>query len=186
MASLPDPTHDLNVDDRALFDRMVTVRTHAEGTSAPLDVYVRLFNNPQIAALVGAFGEHLRFGGGLPDDVRELIILRFAARQGFGYEWSHHVRPARLAGLTDVVIESMAADGVPADLPGDVRDVLEAVDLVVTKQSIPAPLHERIVAAHGNDGIVEVVALCGLYGLMGYVVTAFDIPVEPGFPAAPF
>ncbi len=34
-------------------------------------------------------------------------------------------------------------------------------------------------------GIVELVALCGLYAVMGHRVTAFDIPIEDGFPLPP-
>ena len=86
MATLPDPTDTLKGSDRALFDRMASVRSHAEGRALLGEVYVRMFNNPEVAAKVGALGEHLRFHGVLPDEVRELVILRYASRQGFGYE----------------------------------------------------------------------------------------------------
>ena len=43
-----------------------------------------MFNNPGVATKVGALGEQLRFHGVLPDDVRELAVLRFAARQRVG------------------------------------------------------------------------------------------------------
>jgi hypothetical protein len=33
---------------------------------------------------------------------------------------------------------------------------------------------------------VELVALCGLYGLIGAIVTSFEIPIEEGLPQAPF
>jgi hypothetical protein len=32
---------------------------------------------------------------------------------------------------------------------------------------------------------IELVALCGLYALMGYMTTAFAIDVEPGLPGSP-
>jgi hypothetical protein len=38
------------------------------------------------------------------------------------------------------------------------------------------------VSAHGEAGIVELVAICGLYALMGYMATAFDVPIEEGLP----
>jgi 4-carboxymuconolactone decarboxylase len=56
---------------------------------------------------------------------------------------------------------------------------------VVEHRSIPDSLQQRVVAAHGDAGIVELVALCGLYAVMGYMVTAFDIPIEAGFPPPP-
>ena len=186
MAALPDPTATLRGADRALFDHMASARAHAEGRAKLGEVYVRMFNNPGVTEKVGALGEHLRFHGVLPDAVRELVILRFAARQRYGYEWSHHQHPARLAGLSEETIEALTAGELPDALPDASRAALEAVDAVVAKQSIPAQVQQRIVAAYGNAGVVELVALCGLYAIMGYMVTAFDIEREPGLPAPPF
>jgi alkylhydroperoxidase family enzyme len=185
MAALPDPTATLKGADRETFDHMASTRAHAEGRAQLGDVYVRMFNNPGVAMKVGALGEHLRFHGVLPDAVRELVILRFAARQGYGYEWSHHQRPAKLAGISQDVIEALTTGQVPDSLPDASRAALEAVDAVVAKRSIPAEVQRRFVDAHGNAGIVELVVLCGLYTIMGYMTTAFDIELESGFPVAP-
>jgi 4-carboxymuconolactone decarboxylase len=186
MAALPDPTATLKGADRELFHHMASARAHAEGRAHLGEVYVRMFNNPGVTAKVGALGEHLRFHGLLPDAVRELVILRFAARQRYGYEWSHHQRPASLAGLDQDTIDALTAGQIPDTLPDASRAALEAVDAVVAKRSIPPPVQERFVAAYGNGGIVELVALCGLYGVMGDMVTAFDIELEEGLPAPPF
>jgi 4-carboxymuconolactone decarboxylase len=186
MAALPDPTATLRGADRALFDHMASARAHAEGRAQLGDVYVRMFNNPGVTAKVGALGEHLRFHGVLPDAVRELVILRFAARQRYGYEWSHHQRPAKLAGLDQSTIDALTAGLIPDTLPDASQAALEAVDAVVTKRSIPAEVQQRFVEVHGTAGIVELVALCGLYGIMGNMVTAFDIELEEGLPGPPF
>jgi 4-carboxymuconolactone decarboxylase len=186
MAALPDPTDLLEGPDRAVFDHMAGARAHAEGRAQLGDVYVRMFNNPAVAAKVGALGEQLRFHGVLPDEVRELVILRYASRQRVGYEWSHHQRPARLAGISQDVIDGLTAGKVPAALPDASQAVLEAVDAVVAKRSIPAAVQQRIVDAHGTAGMVEVIVVCGLYAIMAYMVTAFDIAIEQGLPAAPF
>ena len=186
MAELPNPTSDLTPAERVMFEHMAAARSHAEGRPELGEVYVRMFNHPKVALAVGALGEQLRFHGVLPDDVRELAILRFASRRRFGYEWAHHQRPARLAGLDDETIAAVTGGEVPAGLPDPSQAVLEAVDAVVEQRSIPAGVQQRVVAAHGSRGAVEVVALCGLYGLMGDMVTAFDIPVEDGLPTPPF
>jgi 4-carboxymuconolactone decarboxylase len=186
MATLPDPTARLTGADRELFNHMASARAHAEGRAHLGEVYVRMFNNPGVTAKVGALGEHLRFHGVLPDAVRELVILRYAARQGYAYEWSHHQHPAKLAGLDQDTIDALTAGQVPDTLPDDSRAALEAVDAVVAKRSIPVAVQQRFVAVHGNAGIVELVALCGLYAIMGHMVTAFDIEIEEGLPAPPF
>lgn len=185
MAPLPDPKNSLSPIDREVFDHMAQARSHAEGRSHLGKVYVAMFNNPGVAAKVGALGEHLRFGGTLPDDVRELTILRYASRQGFWYEWSHHQRPAHLAGVDQDTIDAVTAGDVPESLPTSTQAVLRAVDAVAAKKSIPADLQHQIVETHGNAGVVEVVAICGLYAMMGYTVTAFDIAIEDGLPEPP-
>lgn len=186
MAELPDPTADLSTEAQAGYDKMAEARSHAEGRAELGSVYVRMFNNPGVAEKVGDLGAHLRFAGVLPDDVRELVILRYASRERLGYEWSHHQRPAELAGLDRPTIDAVTRGEVPASLPDASQAVLAAVDAVAGKRSIPADVQQRVVAAHGDAGVVEVVALCGLYALMGYTVTAFAIETEPGFPSAPF
>ncbi|MCO5089225.1 MAG: carboxymuconolactone decarboxylase family protein [Methylobacteriaceae bacterium] len=186
MAALPDPTASLQGTARALFDHMASARAYADGRAQLGEVYVRMFNNPGVAEKVGALGEHLRFGGVLPDDVRELIILRFSAQARFGYEWSHHQRPAKLAGLDQATIDALTAGEIPDTLPDASQAALAAVDAVNAKQSIPADVQQRFVAVHGNAGIVELVVLCGLYGIMGDMCVAFDIEVEEGFPKPPF
>jgi len=185
MAKLPDPSTTLEGPDLAAFEHMASARAHADGRPQLGDVYVRMFNNPGVAAKVGALGEHLRFHGTLPDDVRELAILRYATRMGAGYEWSHHQRPAKLAGIDQRVIDELTAGRVPNGLPDGSRAVLQAVDAVVAKRSIPDAVQRRIVAAHGVAGVVEVVVLCGLYAIMSYMVFAFDIEVEEGLPRPP-
>ncbi len=182
MADLPDPTDSLTGEDRTLFDHMAQARSHAEGRAQLGAVYVQMFNNPGVAAKVGALGEHLRFAGTLPDDVRELAILRYSSRQKFWYAWSHHQRPAQLAGVDQDTIDAVTAGEVPESLPASTQAVLHAVDAVVAQTSIPTDVQQLVVGTHGNAGVVEVVALCGLYALMGYTCIAFDIPIEDGLP----
>ncbi len=185
MARLPDPTETLTGVDHEIFDHMASARAYAEGRAHLGDVYVNMFNNPGVAAKVGALGEHLRFHATLPDKVRELVILRFAVRQGSGYEWSHHQRPAKLAGISQDIIDELTAGAIPDVLPDASQAVLQAVDAIVARQSIPDDVQQRIVDAHGVGGVVEVVAVCGLYAIMSYMVFAFDIDVEEGLPTPP-
>lgn len=183
MALLPEP--ELTPSEQAQYDRMASVRSHAEGRAQLGQVYDRMFNDPDVAVLVGALGEHLRFGGVLPDDVRELCILRFAARRGYGYEWAHHQRTAELAGIDRPTIDAVTAGEVPSDLRDDQRAALTAVDAVVADQELTAEQYAALVHAFGVKGAVELVALCGLYGVMGNMVTAFGIEIEDGFPTPP-
>ena len=87
------------------------------------------------------------------------------------------------AGLVLAAQQAAAQYGSPSLLP---LPPVTAVDAVAAKHSIAADVQQRIVDAHGTAGVVEEVALCGLYATMGYMVTAFDIAIEEGFPESPF
>jgi 4-carboxymuconolactone decarboxylase len=171
MAALPDPTVNLTGRDREIYDHMTSVRAHAEGRNTLGDVYVRMFNNAPVAAKVGALGEHLRFHGVLPDNVRELVILRFALRQGVGYEWSHHQRPAHLAGVRAETIAAVTRGDVPSDLPASVQAVLRAVNAIVGNISIPAGVHNAVINEfRGNCRGGDALRALFPHGLHGRVV----------------
>ncbi len=179
MAELPDPRPEADTAVRAEMERIAAVRSHSDGHPEVPSVYVAMFNNPDVARSVGALGEQLRFGGTLPDHIRETAILRYAARNGLAYEWAHHIHPAKLAGLSERTIEALAGSAVPPGLDPVQQAAVEAVDHVVAAEAIPAEVQRQLAEAVGNAGVVELVALCGLYALMGYMTTAFEIDVEP-------
>jgi 4-carboxymuconolactone decarboxylase len=185
MAQLPDPRPRADPETLAEIERMAAVRSEADGRAELGTVYIAMFNNPALAARVGALGEHLRFAGTLPDHLRETAILRYAARTGLEYEWAHHVRPATLAGLSNETIAALAAPSVPPALDPVGRAVVIAVDHVVEREEIPETVQRVLTDALGVAGVVELVVLCGLYGMLGYMTTAFTIPPEPGLPTLP-
>lgn len=178
MARLPDPTTSLSPEERAGYDHIAEVR----GEGAMLEAYHRLFNHPAVAIRMGELGELLRFRGELPDDVRELIVLRVAQRMGVAYEWGHHVGPAREAGVADDVIDAIEAGERPGGLRPEVAVALDAADAVFDYRSVPQEVHDALVDAFGVRGVVEVAALVGIYRMMGGMIAAFDIELEPGFP----
>jgi 4-carboxymuconolactone decarboxylase len=186
MARLPDPTEGLCEEDRVAFDHIAGERAAAEGRATLGDVYVQMFNNPAVARVVGALGEELRFHGDLPDDVREAVILRFAARHRLAYVWSHHRRVADRAGVDSDQADALAGRAGAEQLPERFRAAVQAVDAVVDGRSIPEDVQRPLVASWGERGVVELVALCGLYGLIGMMVVSFDVTPETGLPPAPF
>jgi len=185
MAPLPDPRPHADPATLAEIQRMAAVRSDADGRAELGSVYIAMFHNPAVARHVGALGESLRFAGTLPDHLRETAILRFAARSGFEYEWAHHVRAAMLAGLSEEVIAALAAPSVPPELDPVGSAVVLAVDHVVDHQEIPDTVQRVLTDAVGASGVVELVALCGLDALMGYMTISFAIAPESGLPALP-
>lgn len=185
MAPLDEPLK-LSPADQAAMAAVAGARSHADGRTQLPAVYAALFHNPPIAEAVAALGEQIRFAGVLPDRTRELAILWFATANRLGYEWSHHQRPAALAGLTPAEIEEVSSGRIPDTLAPAEAAALDALASILRGESIPATCQSRLVAEYGTAGLVELVVLCGLYATMGYVTAAFDIEVEQGLPKPPF
>ncbi|MBW0464333.1 hypothetical protein O181_004048 [Austropuccinia psidii MF-1] len=59
-----------------------------------------LLNNPSVAAGWNSLLGAIRSENSLPDDLRELLILRVAALNSAPYEWIAHEKVGRAAGLT--------------------------------------------------------------------------------------
>ena len=173
MARLPDPTGRLSGDGRAIYERMLARRqSQCTGLYGP---YTALLHHPRLAEGIERLGYYYKFESTLPRDVYQFVVLAFAKRTGIEFEWLDHLDHARRAGLPEEVIDALAAgDG---QLPEPYRSVRECMDVVLRYQSIPESLQAEVVRLVGVEGLLEIVTLCGFYGLIGMVSTSFDVPL---------
>jgi AhpD family alkylhydroperoxidase len=112
-------------DDRArtaLADLLPAHRRDPRGAGNALATLVR---HPDLARAFLAFSTHLLVTSTLPPRVRELAILRIAQRHECLYEWTHHVRMAAKAGLSQTEIDAAGRGEAEGALE---QAVLGAVD----------------------------------------------------------
>jgi 4-carboxymuconolactone decarboxylase len=175
MAELPDPTSSLNPQGQVLYQQLVAKRGHIDG------MYRSLLNHPELTRHVSDLGTFLRFGSGaLPDALRELLILWVARELGVAYEWVKHEPVARKAGVSAAVIESIRTQHEPTGLEDLQQAALTAAHCVLTRRSIPQEVQDKLAAALGLQGVVELVVLCGFYEMVAGVIFAFDVPLPEG------
>lgn len=176
MARLPEPSADeLPAGARKLRDELVARRGRIDG------MYRTLLNHPALLEHVAALGTFFRFGGGvLPADVRELAILAAAREMNAAYEWVKHAPCARDAGLSGEVIEAVRTGRTPGGIAPERLAVLEAVRIVLARRSLPEAVQAVLESAYGVEGVVELVVLCGFYGMIAGVIFAFDVPLPEG------
>lgn len=173
---VPDPVGSLDPQAQALYDHLVAKRGRVDG------MYRSLLNHPELAQHIGELGSYLRFGDSvLPDEVRELVILRTARRFGVAYEWVKHVPPAIEAGLSETMIEQLRQDQKPDGLTRAQEAALSAVECVLEQQSIPQHTQDALAKEVGLKGVIELVVLCGFYQMIAAVIFAFDVPLPEGF-----
>jgi 4-carboxymuconolactone decarboxylase len=140
--------------------------------------YVPLMHHPELARHVERLGYFLKFEGTLPRDVYQFIVLSIAARFNARFEWADHIEPAREAGLPENIIEAIKAGSTEA-LSGDYGAVTWAIGSILDYRSIPDGLQQRLIETYGEEGLIEIVVLCGFYQLIGEVNASFDVAPSP-------
>ena len=74
----------------------------------PVNLYRALGNHPALTAAWTEFANAIRHDSRTPRALRELMILRTAQIARSEYEWAHHLRMARKAGVDEAKITSLA------------------------------------------------------------------------------
>src|SRR5215210_8031884 len=181
MARLPSLTREqLDPEAQAVWDRAAASRGSVRGPTA------FLMHHPAVADRVSELGAQLRFRGVLPDADRELVILTAGREVEATYEWAAHEPLGREAGVRHEAIEVLRDQRSTAGLQPREALIIDTVRALYRDHRIPDELYTRVEAELGRQGLVELVALAGYYGLIGFVLNAFeaDLPegVTPAFP----
>jgi len=182
MAQLPDPIPRLTGTEREIYDHLLAKR-QSQGTGL-YGPYVPFMNHPRLAERIEELGHFYKFGGALPRDIYQFVVLAFARHSGADLEWQDHIEPARKAGVPSDVLATLqahplpiAGDGAPGAtaLPAPYDTVWRAMSAAINHESVLADVQQTIVATLGVPGLLEVVTRCGFYALISIVNRGFDV-----------
>jgi AhpD family alkylhydroperoxidase len=172
------PLPDAEWDDRtraSLAGLLPERRRNLRGAGNALATLVR---HPDLADAFVRYNAHLLLRSTLPPRLRELAILRVAARRGCAYEWAHHTTMAADAGLSAAEIERAGrGEHGPATDPADAA-VLRAVDELdddsVISETTWAALGEHLDDRQRMDLVFTV----GTYCLLAMAFNTFGVEPE--------
>lgn len=147
--------------------------------TGPLNIFTTLARNPELFESWIGLGSRLLLGGALDARVRELAILRTAHHGSCAYEWSHHLRIGRDAGLSDAEIAALAGplDGHPWS-PRD-RMVVAAADELHATSTIGDALWAELAGRFDERELIELVLLIGHYQMLAYALNALRVQPDP-------
>ncbi len=127
------------------------------------------------------FAGGLMPGGKLPRADSELVILRVAHNTGCDYEWGHHERLGKRAGLSTEEIGRVRS-GPAADGWSDrQRALLAAADEMHVEGRIGDELWARLAGELDEVRLIELCLLIGHYEMLA--MTLNTLRVEPEHPA---
>lgn len=125
------------------------------------------------------FAARLMPGGVIPRRETELVILRVAHQRQCDYEFSHHSRLGRRAGLTTVEIERVQQRGLDGWAARD-RTLLAAADALVRRRDLDDAEWAAIRALLNEREALELLLLVGHYDMLA--TTLLALRLEPDSP----
>jgi 4-carboxymuconolactone decarboxylase len=147
-------------------------RRNAEGAGNALATLIR---HPDLAKAFLGFSGYLLTRSTLPARLRELAILRVAARRGCAYEWTHHVAMAAEVGLSETEIEDAGRGKADGELESA---VLAAVDELDRDSNLSDPTWAALTRHLDERQRMDLVFTIGAYCLLAMAFNSFGIEPE--------
>jgi 4-carboxymuconolactone decarboxylase len=152
------------------------------GTDEPMHIFTTLGRaDPDLFRRWLGFGGAL-LNGSLPGRLRELVILRTAARFGGRYEWAQHVGLAEGLGVTPAELAAVsngegaldAVDWAPLE-----RAALRAVDETADDGAVSDGTWETLADGLRESELIELLMLIGHYMMLTTVLGSLRVQLEP-------
>jgi len=147
------------------------------GLIGPFNAFVHA---PGVGRHLSALGGRLRFRTSIERRLSELAIITVGAAWKAEFEWWAHARMAREHGVPAAVVDAIGR-GEDPQLAADDEQVVYAVARALTSTGqLGQDTYDAAQRLLGDEGMVELVSLCGYYTLISYLLNAFDVPLPPG------
>lgn len=145
--------------------------------------FLALLHNADLADVLQQVGEYLRFRSTLSPALIELAILVVARHWTCQYEWFAHERIARTkTDLPDGIIRSIQRNEIPHDMTDDQRVVHDFVAGTFRSGVASGPIYDEAVKRFGRAGVLDLIALCGYYTTIAFILNTGEIMPPEGAP----
>jgi 4-carboxymuconolactone decarboxylase len=148
----------------------VPVQVLADRGSPVSGPFVPLMRSPELMLAAKNMGDYLRLKGVLAPRIKELTILVVSREWTQQVEWQLHHPLALQAGIRRDAVEAIADGRRPASLTDDEQAAYDASMEILRYKRMSNQTYQRAVAAFGEQGVVELLALNGYYMLLSAVM----------------
>jgi alkylhydroperoxidase family enzyme len=106
------------------------------------------------------------------------VILRGAQLSGSQYEWAHHLRMARKAGVREAQIAALDAWRTSADFDSREKAALALAE-AVTEGRLGDEVYRAVMEHFDHHDFVELAVTAGFYAMVARVLDAMGVQLEP-------
>lgn len=143
-----------------------------------------MLRSPEVMLRAMAMGDYLRFRTVLPPRLREFAVLLTARHWTQQFEWGTHQPAALRAGLEPDIVTAVAEGRRPEGLAEDDAILHDFVTELLHNRSVSDASYAKAVAAFGEQGVVDLVAVAGYYTFLSMMLNTARTPA-PLEPTAP-
>ena len=111
--------------------------------------------------------------------VRQVVILAVGAVWKSNYELYAHAAAARKAGISEDAIRTLTSGGLPDELSDQEKIALRYALQLSAGHHVDEAIYSAAEHAFGQQGLVEITYLIGIYHTVCALLNAFEIPA-PG------
>jgi 4-carboxymuconolactone decarboxylase len=147
------------------------------GLIGPFNAFVHA---PGVGKHMSALGGRLRFRTSIERRLSELAIITVGAAWKAEFEWWAHARMAREHGVSDAVVDAIGRGEDPPFAAEDERVIYAVAGELTGTGRVGQESYDAAQRLLGDEGMVELVALCGYYTLISYLLNAFAVPLPAG------
>jgi 4-carboxymuconolactone decarboxylase len=147
------------------------------GLIGPFNAFVHA---PGVGRHLSALGGRLRFKTSIERRLSELAIITVGAAWKAEFEWWAHARMAREHGVGDAIVDAIGRGDNPPFTADDERVIYTVARELTSAGRLGQDLYDAAQRLLGDEGMVELVSLCGYYTLVSYLLNAFAVPLPPG------
>lgn len=154
---------------------IVAIAQRVVRTRRPPRVFTTLARHRRLFRAWLRFAGRLMPGGSLPRAHTELVILRVSVNSGCDYEWDHHVKLGRRAGLRDEQIARVAEGPEAEGWADQERSLLRAVDELARDRVIGDATWTALRARYDERQMIELCLLAGHYEMLAGTLNSLGV-----------
>lgn len=145
-----------------------------------LGLFRTMLRIPSATKALLPWSNYIQSKNDLPPRAKEIVVLRTSFLCRSGYEWSHHVRLGRVAGLNDGEIAALKEKGDGYAWPVSEAALIRACDELVQGHDLSDATWRALAQHLSERQIMDLVFTVGQYTQVAMVVNAFGVQIDKG------
>jgi len=166
---------EMTAPQKKMFENLIS--GERRGAGGPFNVLLR---SPEMGDLAQQFGASMRYHSSIPSKLNEMAIIITARHWTSQYEWSAHRRAAQTAGLSQSIIDAIAAGKRPASMAAEEEAVYNFVSELLTTKQVSDATFKAAKDKFGERGVVDLIGVSGYYQLVSMLLNVDRYPLAEG------